>query len=65
MKQVLTHGSKWPLQPLDEKDRIKDVEEALVFSNHRGAIKHPLIPGIGNSREQEEETFSDQNFDEP
>jgi hypothetical protein len=39
MKQVLTHGSKWPLQPLDEKDRIKDVEEALVFSNHRGAIK--------------------------
>ena len=39
MKQVLTHGLKWPLQPLDEKDRIKDVKEALVFGNHKGAIK--------------------------
>ncbi len=39
MKQVLTHGSKWSLQPLDEDDRIKDVEEALVFGNHKGAVK--------------------------
>ncbi len=39
MKQVLTHGSKWPLQPLDEDDRIKDVEKALVFGNHKGAVK--------------------------
>jgi hypothetical protein len=39
MKQVLTHGSKWPLQPLDVNDRIKDVEEALVFGNHKGAVK--------------------------
>jgi len=39
MKQVLTHGPKWPLQPLDEDDRIKDVKEALVFGNHKGTVK--------------------------
>jgi hypothetical protein len=39
MKRILTHGSKWPLQPLNEEDRIKDVEEALNFGNHKGAIK--------------------------
>ena len=39
MKQVLTHGSKWPLQPLVKDDRIKDVEEALIFGNHKGAVK--------------------------
>ena len=39
MKQVLTHGSKWPLQPLDKVDRIKDVEEALIFGNHKGTVK--------------------------
>ena len=39
MKQVLAHGSKWPLQPLDEDDRIKDVKEALLFGNHKGAVK--------------------------
>jgi hypothetical protein len=38
MKQVLTNESKWPLQPLDKDDRIKDVEEALVFGNHKGAV---------------------------
>jgi hypothetical protein len=39
MKQVLGHESKWPLQPLDEDDRIKDVKEALLFGNHKGAVK--------------------------
>ena len=39
MKRILTHGSKWPLQPLDKEDRIKDVEEALNFGNHKGGIK--------------------------
>ena len=39
MKQVLKNGSKWPLQPLDEDDRIKDVEEALIFGNHKGTVK--------------------------
>ena len=39
MKRILTHGSKWPLQPLNKEDRIKDVGEALNFGNHKGAIK--------------------------
>ncbi len=34
MKRILTHGSKWPLQPLDKENRIKDVEDALNFGNH-------------------------------
>jgi len=38
MKQVLTMGSKWPLQPHKE-DRKKDVEEALVFGNLKGAVQ--------------------------
>jgi hypothetical protein len=39
MKRILTHGSKWPLQPLDEENRIKDVEDALNFGNHKGPNK--------------------------
>ncbi len=39
MKQVLEQGSKWPLQPLDEENKVKDVKEALVFGNHKGAIQ--------------------------
>ena len=39
MKRDLEQGSKWPLQPLDEEIRAKDVEEALVFGNHKGAIQ--------------------------
>jgi hypothetical protein len=39
MKRVLEQGSKWPLQPLDEEDRVEDIEEALVFGNHKGAIQ--------------------------
>jgi len=39
MKEVLTHGSEWPLQPLDEDDRINDVEEALLFGDHKGTVK--------------------------
>jgi hypothetical protein len=39
MKQVLKQGSKWPLQPLDEEDRVKDVEEALAFGNHKDPIQ--------------------------
>jgi len=44
MKQVLTHGSKWPIQPLNKDGRIKDVEEAILFGNHKGAVKqHDLL----------------------
>jgi hypothetical protein len=39
MKRILTHGSKWPLQPINEENRIKDVEDALNFGNHKGTNK--------------------------
>jgi hypothetical protein len=39
MRSVLTFGSSWPLAPLDETEREKDVEEAIIFGNHKGAEK--------------------------
>ncbi len=39
MKQVLTNGFNWPLQPLNKENQIKDVEEALVFGNHKDAVQ--------------------------
>ena len=47
-KRLLTHGSNWPLSPIDDKERHIDVEEALAFGNHKGArddtpLLHSLI----------------------
>ncbi len=55
MKQVLTHESKWPIQPLDKDDRIKDVEEALLFGNHKGAVKQQdlLVKLVTDNTEHE------------
>ena len=39
MKQVLTHGSRWPLQPLNKENQIKDIKETFVFGNHNSAIQ--------------------------
>ena len=41
VKSLLTNGSSWPLQELSEEDRQKDVEEALVFGNHKQAETNP------------------------
>jgi hypothetical protein len=38
MRSVLTFGSSWPLAHLDEMEREKDVEEAIIFGNHNGAV---------------------------
>jgi hypothetical protein len=38
-RSVLTFGSSWPLAPLDEMEREKDVEEAIIFGNHKGTVK--------------------------
>jgi hypothetical protein len=44
MKSVLSHRSRWPQQPLDEQDWIKDTKEALNFGNHKGAVQlHDLL----------------------
>jgi hypothetical protein len=39
MKTVLTFGSSWPLAPLDEPEQEKDFQEAIIFGNHKGAVK--------------------------
>jgi hypothetical protein len=41
MSQVLTNGSEWPLEPLDKECRLKDVDKALAFRNHKGASLQP------------------------
>jgi hypothetical protein len=37
MKSVLSNGSTWPLRLLDKINQTKDVENPLVFRNHKGA----------------------------
>ncbi len=39
MRSVLTFEPSWPLAPLDETEREKDVEEAIIFGSHKGAVK--------------------------
>ncbi len=39
MRSVLTFRSSWPIAPLDKMEREKDVEEAIIFGNHKGAVK--------------------------
>jgi hypothetical protein len=43
MIEILRHGSKWPLEPLDEDKRQADVAEALAFGNHKGASLQPKL----------------------
>ncbi len=38
MKIILLEGSTWPLSPLDEAERLKDIDDALEFGNHKGAV---------------------------
>ena len=42
-ESILKHGSCWPLKELPLPDRLKDLEEALVFGNHKGAESNPVI----------------------
>lgn len=43
MTHILQHGSKWPLEPLDEDSRRADVKEALAFENHKGTLLQPEL----------------------
>ncbi len=40
----------WPLSPLDESDRLKDIDGALKFGNHKGAVqqKELLLTLVNN-----------------
>jgi hypothetical protein len=39
MRSVLTFGSSWPIAPLYETEREIDIEEAIIFRNHKGTVK--------------------------
>jgi hypothetical protein len=43
MKTVLWDGSSWPLSPLDNSDRLLDIDDALAFGNHKGAEQQPEL----------------------
>jgi hypothetical protein len=43
MKAILTNGATFPLEPLDEELRKKDLAEALEMGNHKGAMKQPQV----------------------
>ena len=36
MEDILKNGSKWPLEEISEEDRASDLQEALIFGNHKG-----------------------------
>jgi hypothetical protein len=37
MEDILKNGSKWPLEEISEEDRASNLQEALIFGNHKGA----------------------------
>ena len=43
MTPILQNGSEWPLEPLDKDSRRADVDEALAFGNHKGALLQPKL----------------------
>ena len=43
MKRILENGSCWPMDELPMTDRLKDLEEALSFGNHKGAKQNSKI----------------------
>jgi hypothetical protein len=43
MKTVLTYGSTWPLLPLDDSHQLNNINNALAFGNHKGAMQQPEL----------------------
>ena len=43
MKSIMNEGSKWPMEPLANKDREIDLKDALKFGNHKGATAKPEL----------------------
>ena len=43
LKSLLTVGSKWPLDKLDDDMRKSDLTTALTFGNHKGASSQPEL----------------------
>jgi hypothetical protein len=47
LEDILLHGAKYPLEPLGEESRVKDLELALEFGNHRELVNKDVIHGYG------------------
>ncbi len=43
MMTLLSDGSTWPLSPIDNHDRLLDIDNALDFGNHKGANQQPEL----------------------
>ena len=43
LESILSKGSSYPLEPLDEELRRKDLELALKYGNHKGALKNSSL----------------------
>jgi hypothetical protein len=41
LEDILINGANYPLEPLAEELRVKDLELALAFGNHKGATNKP------------------------
>jgi hypothetical protein len=41
MEDILKNGSKWPLEEISKEDQASDLQEALIFGNHKGASSKP------------------------
>ena len=43
MESILKYGSNWPLEEISEENRKRDLDDALSFGNHKGAIAKPEL----------------------
>jgi hypothetical protein len=43
MEAFLLEGSKWPLVETNKSKRQQDLEDALTFGNHKGALQKPIL----------------------
>jgi hypothetical protein len=43
MEAFLSECSKWRLVEINESKHQKDLEDALIFDNHKGALQKPIL----------------------
>jgi hypothetical protein len=43
MEDFLAHGSKWPLVKISKEEQVNNLNNALTFGNHKGALAKPEL----------------------
>jgi hypothetical protein len=43
MECLLIKGTRWPLKEISKSNRVADLQEALLFGNHKGATSKPEL----------------------